>query len=322
MAPIFTGFRFGFGKGSGVQPAPFSASGGTTFTPGNGYTYHVFRHPGTPKPSSYEDFFVVSGTEVKSIEVLVVAGGGSGAGYNGTGGAGGVAYNPSTTISGGTYPIIIGTGGVAAGSKGEDSSAFGITSLGGGAGGPTATPYTTNTSGGSAGSSGSGPPAVTNSATQPTQPQPAGTINYGNDSGASSGTNGGYQVGGGGGAGTAGSSAGTPSTNGVGGDGGNGVSFPQFAAPLMPGFFPGPTISRMGPTQAYYGGGAGGWGYGTSGAGGFGGGGGGGYSANPGGHPREGIPLLGGGGASGPERPDALGPNTGGDGIVIVRYLV
>ena len=320
MAPIFTGSKFGFGGGAAGPAGSFSASGGTTFSPGNGYKYHVFSHPGSPKPSSYEDFFVVSGEE-KSIEVLVVAGGGSGGGgYKGTGGAGGVAYNPSTTVSSGTYSIIIGTGG-GAGDKGEDSSAFGITSLGGGAGGPTSSPYTTNTSGGSAGSSGSGPPAVSNSATQPTQPQPVGTINYGNDSGVSSGTNGGYQVGGGGGAGTAGFSVGSPGTNGTGGDGGGGVSFPQFAAPLMPGFFPGPTIVRMGPTQSYYGGGAGGWGYGSSGAGGYGGGGGGGYSSNPGGHPREGIPLLGGAGATGPENVGAPGPTTGGDGIVIVRYL-
>ena len=103
MAPIFTGFRFGFGGGAAGPAGPFSATGGdvaNALEPGNGYKYHTFTSPGT---------FVVpqSGT----VEILLVAGGGAG-GYRiaGGGGAGGVLYGTTTLIIG-TYNVTVGKGG-------------------------------------------------------------------------------------------------------------------------------------------------------------------------------------------------------------------
>ena len=159
MAPIFTGFRFGFGGGAGASdPGIFSATGGTNtssgITPGNGYRYHVFLSPGD---------FVVSGGS-KSIDVLIVAGGGGAANpLSGGGGAGGVVRHSSYTISSGTYPIGIGISGAGApqttpaggptGGKGTPSTAFGMIAEGGGGGGPYdgIVPNISDNSGGSCG---------------------------------------------------------------------------------------------------------------------------------------------------------------------------
>ena len=70
MAPFFTGIArgvggFGFGRSAEVAAGPFSATGGTILTPGNGYAYHVFISSGS---------FVVSSGGL--AEVLIVAGGG------------------------------------------------------------------------------------------------------------------------------------------------------------------------------------------------------------------------------------------------------
>ena len=77
--------------------APFSASGGTVLTPGNGFQYHVFISPG--------NFVVASGT--KNIDVLLVGGGGGSSitdGRNGSGGAGGggANYSPGVTVTAAT----------------------------------------------------------------------------------------------------------------------------------------------------------------------------------------------------------------------------
>ena len=224
-------FRSRFGKTGNrasnpfVAPIPFAATGGdvSALAPGNGYKYHTFTNPGT--------FTVTSGT--KNIEVLVVGGGGGAGGdVGGGGGAGGLAYNPSTPIVPGSYPVVIGGGGSPGpgtapknGGNGNPSTFNGITALGGGYGGG----WQSNPGG--AGGSGGGPTSdiLGNSrpATQPTQPQPAGTLNYGNPSGGGGGNPGSANnyagAAGGGGAGSAGTS-GTPSS--VGG-GGNGLQYPQ-----------------------------------------------------------------------------------------------
>ena len=47
---------------------PFVATGGTTYTPGNGCKYHVFTHPNS------DNFTVASSS--KDVEALIFAGGG------------------------------------------------------------------------------------------------------------------------------------------------------------------------------------------------------------------------------------------------------
>jgi hypothetical protein len=81
-----------------------------------------------------------------TIDYLIVAGGGSG-GWSGAvagagGGAGGLLAGTQTLVPGTTYPIVVGTGGfIAAGSgitsevSGNNSTAFGLTAIGGGKGG-------------------------------------------------------------------------------------------------------------------------------------------------------------------------------------------
>ena len=51
-------------------PVPVSATGGSTFTPGDGYTVHIFTTSSTP------GFEVTSGSG--EVEYLVIAGGGGG----------------------------------------------------------------------------------------------------------------------------------------------------------------------------------------------------------------------------------------------------
>lgn len=114
MAPIFTGFRFGFGGSAGE--VPFSATGGTKTTVGS-YTIHTFT-------SGSSTFDVSSGSGL--VEYLVVAGGGGG--FHCTGnqncggaGAGGLLSNHPTMPSPlkgsslllvpGSYPVVVGSGG-------------------------------------------------------------------------------------------------------------------------------------------------------------------------------------------------------------------
>jgi hypothetical protein len=110
---------------------------------------------------------VPSGGEGVEIEYLIVAGGG-GAGNNASaistpsagGGAGGLLRGTKPNLGAATpYPIAIGGGGPAAptsaiglGAPGEDSSAFGLTAVGGGGGGGF-NPNAAGSSGGSGGGS-------------------------------------------------------------------------------------------------------------------------------------------------------------------------
>lgn len=274
--------------------APFSATGGDLadgLAPGDGYKYHTFSTTGT---------FTVTGT--KNVEVLVVAGGG-GAGYfqSGGGGAGGVAYNPSVPVTTGPYPVVVGAGGPGASggsATGNDSSVFSITAKGGGRGGSRSPGNQAGSPGGSGGGAASQEPSTsfTYSATQPSQPQPAGTTNYGNPGGGGSSNQAPiYGGGGGGGAGATGGS-GNANTN---GNGGTGQPFPSFNRPSA-------GIPVAG--SIFGGGGAAGGNSATNATGGPGGGG----NAPPsGGQP--GTNYLGGGGG---------GPSgNGGSGIVIIRYL-
>jgi hypothetical protein len=296
MAPLFTGFRFGFGGGAGdAGPTAFSITGGNVTTPGNGYKYHVFVSNGN---------FVISNSSPISIEMLLIAAGGQG--VVGGGGAGGVRNITSIPISPGSNSIVVGTQTLVPSpapnitGNGQNSTAFGYTSVGGGRGGssyetPGSTPALNGGSGG-----GSGNYSGTNGLSN-TPPQPG---NYGNPGGIHPDNS--ETCTGGGGAGSAGATA--PSAS-----GGSGQPFPAYAYPIIASAIPVPMQPTfgpaVGPTGLYGGGGRGG--SGPSGGGG---------SAGPGGGGPENTPGVNGtGGGGGGSWSGAFGQ--GGSGIVIIRYL-
>jgi len=334
LIPILSRVGSGFGFAGGSRSV-ISATGGTTYTPGNGYKYHVFTYPNS-------DSFVAdsSGT----IDVLIVAGGGGGGGgyHTGGGGAGGVVYGPSVVITAGTYAINVGLGGTGSSGStglsgdGQPSSFGAVTALGGGGGAsgpqPGGNDLVLGKSGGSAG--GNGVYQTTGYNLASPQPVPSSYLAYGNPGGVSA--VGVSSVTGGGGAGGIG---GVPPFPDLGNiqllrKGGAGQPFPGFAGPLIPILVP--VVPRMGPTGDYYGGGGSGGNISSPPAngvnlpGGAGGGGGGtteGVDPATPGETATGATHLGGGGG-GRGHPgggdtaagDPGGP--GGSGIVIIRYLI
>jgi len=286
---------------SGAAPVPFSATGGTITTPGNGYRYHTFTSPGT---------FTVSGAS-GIVEILVVGGGGgTGLGYAAGGGGGGVSIHRAYSIGPGLYSASVGAESGTGATSGNPSSFSNITSLGGGFGaGP---------AGGGPGGSGGGGQESTypaGSGLQPSQNAPL-TPNpnfsqYGNPGGNGQ-TTGLYAAGGGGGAGGAGGISPGP---GPGGIGGSGIAVPGFEYNLV-GISPVIPIANS-PTNNHYGAGGGGWGYGPqpypTGGGGRGG--------TPSPIPSQyGVNYLGGG--AGHDLYTPTPAKTGGSGIVIIRYLI
>ena len=141
-------------------------------------------------------FSVPSG--VTSVNVLVVAGGGSGGKSNptsdgtGGGGAGGLIYRPGFTVTpGGTVSVTVGEGGPAVspnnqGNQGSDSVFGTLTAKGGGGGGLSTTTYPdTNINGGSGGGAGGGGIGGTPDAGPgPNGTGQAGTANRGGGAGA------------------------------------------------------------------------------------------------------------------------------------------
>ena len=139
MAPIFTGNRFGFGRRIVASASGLSVSGGNQeVTPGNGYKYHTFTSSGN---------FTITGGEATVDMLIVAGGGGAGTPIGSGGGGGGVVYAPGRVLLAGTYPIVVGDGGAGAtgqgtpgsntlGSRGSDSTADGLTAVGGGGGHP------------------------------------------------------------------------------------------------------------------------------------------------------------------------------------------
>jgi hypothetical protein len=285
-----------------------SGSGGTISYSGP-YTVHTFTGSATFTPSFNGQ-----------VEVLITAGGGSGAagwgngGGMGGGGAGGLLYASSFGVSQGTgITVTIGAGGAGTtgttqagktgnlrGNPGSNSSFGGLIAIGGGGGaGDGAT--TATMSGGSGGGGGYSSIGTGGS----------GTPGQGNNGGNHSNNNGfpsNYCGGGGGGAGA----VGTPGTT-AGGNGGVGLPY-----------------SISGFSTYYAGGGGGGTfattGPGGAGVGGLGGGGNGGLgNTSPGQNGTTGVNFTGGaGGAGGCPGPAAsVGGNggAGGNGIIIVRYL-
>lgn len=308
------------------------ATGGSIYSPGNGYRYHVFDYPNS-------DNFAVSDLGYSdglprlsaSVEVLIVAGGGGNLGpYHGGAGAGGVVHVTNFPVTTTTYPISVGNGGVVPTPSnpgkinGGNSNIIGhpigtITAIGGGGGGYY--PGVTGSPGGSGGGqqdSGDG----FGTGTQPTQnpawtPQP-GFFQYGNPGGGG-GTTGAYQGAGGGGASEAGQPAPSSQTGTVeAGYGGRGQAIPGFEYPLI-GLGPIDNAQQANsPTSNHYGGGGSGWGYAAHPADrarAYGGGGKSNASPEPVSGPNSGTNGLGGGGGA-----DAAG--NGGHGIVVIRYQI
>lgn len=300
----------------------FTASGGaesTAIVNGTTYRIHTFTTSGA---------FIVDA--ICDIDVLMVAGGGQGGGHAcpGGGGAGGLIYKTNHTVTPGTYSIIVGAGGAKknlgssnfqAGNPGSDTTAFGMTADGGGAGVVWDAPSAASIAGGSAG--GYGADSYVNSgfvaATQPTLSGDSGTFGFGNAGGYPASYHAPpYPGGGGGGAGAVGENA---QGNSIAGRGGIGKEY------------------DISGTATYYagGGGGGGWapvtrntqppggggigdcggngnGTGTSGRG-FSG-----YSEGEAGTANTG----GGGGGAGRAGSEASYGGAGGSGIVIIRYTV
>ena len=313
------------GSDGDAQTAFITATGGTITTVCTNFKVHTFTGPGTFCVSCSGD----SGNEVSYV--VVAGGGGSGSVSGGGGGAGGYregrnpfcSYTASPlnapgglVVTSQAYPITVGGGGSASGTRcGSDStngsnSVFStITSTGGGRGatgnaaGPQ--PRSTGGPGGSGGGSSyyAHPPsqygAVATGNTPPVSP-PQGN----NASPMSPGTTGCLGAGGGGGA----TAAGGPTSCQVnGGPGGAGA-----------------TSSINGTPTARAGGGGGGTGAftggsgpGCGGAGGTGGGGAGTKGPSSGGAGT--VNTGGGAGGSGYAGSDGTG-SAGGSGIVIIRY--
>ena len=128
------------------DPTTPKASGGVLSTPP--YRVHTFKSTGTF--ATEKDI---------TCNILMVGGGGAGGNrHAGGGGGGGVLYKQGATIPSGSYTITIGAGGTGtlndgtAGNNGADTTAFGATAKGGGAGGG----YTSETAGVAGGSGGGG----------------------------------------------------------------------------------------------------------------------------------------------------------------------
>ena len=105
MAPIFTGNRFGFGRGAAEAPPPkVTATGGTKSTDG-GYVFHLFT------PTSASNLVVTDAGGGLDIDYIVVGGGGGG-GFSAGGGGGAGAFRYGTVAAVvGTHPIATGPGG-------------------------------------------------------------------------------------------------------------------------------------------------------------------------------------------------------------------
>jgi hypothetical protein len=283
-----------------ITPTYITATGGTITTSGD-YKIHTFTSPGTFTVTQIAN--PLGGPN--NIDYLVVGGGGGGGGQDfpddrGAGGGGAGGYRTSFPSPAGTtpvsvtgYPVSIGGGGAggnnpvpSCGSNGSPSSAFGITSAGGGYGSGH------GQDGGPGGSGGGG----SNS------PKPGGTGNtppvsppQGNPGGNGSPNASPWTGGGGGGA----SAAGTAGGPGASGPGGNG----------SPNSITGSAVTRAG------GGGGGGGPGGTLGTGGAGGGG---AGSNSPGAATSGTANTGGGGGGNGEINGSGG--SGGSGVVVIRY--
>jgi hypothetical protein len=271
------------------------------------YTVHIFTN------EQGAGTFTV--TQAGEVEYLIIAGGGGGGAWVGGGGGGGGFLSGKVDLTPGSYPIAVGAGGtrernpgsysgMPRATRGGNSTAFGLTSIGGGKGGSWST-YDAGT-GGSGGGEGHSPAGA------------AGTPGQGFNGGQGRGSStNGYPTGGGGGAGGVGGNW----TAAKSGDGGVGKP------------------SAITGAQVWYSGGGGGGIHGSSSNAqpGNGGKGGGGYGDAPNNGASTGESLIfdgaveptgydghpntgGGGGGSGRSGGSASSGGAGGSGIVVIRY--
>ncbi len=312
--------------------SPPNATGGVTSTYtylGTTYRVHSFTTVGTT------NFVVNSAGTTGLVDVLVVGGGGGGGAHvPGGGGAGGLVYRPGKSITAQTYSIVVGAGGTGSfnpggyggqpnATAGGNSSALGLTAVGGGWG--LSWFEDTRSANGGSGGGREGRNGSRGLATQTSQAGESGTYGFGNNGGNGrqpSWGNDPYPCAGGGGAGAAGGDQPNIYTCGNGGIGryyGNifGTSFGEG------GWFAG-------------GGGGGSWGY-TQGGRGEGGIGGGGVGDSPTGNgdgpSQRGVGATptgasglantgGGGGGAGKTGGSASRGGDGGSGVVLIRYAL
>ena len=296
------------------------ATGGT-ITAAGGYVIHTFTSTGNST-------FDTSGLGTTNVEYLVVGAGGGGAGaFSGGGGAGGLVLNAGTVINSGTYPVVVGTGGSGGTgwniptngpgkSGGQSSFNTNIIASGGGGGGqfggssyasnPAALPGGSGGGGASLDPGASSTPNVAGNSIQSSYPGHTSAGFAGGSGGVSPfGANNSYRGGGGGGAG----GVGTPGAgaNTTAGDGGTGLS-----------------VSISGTPTFYAGGGAGSGQSTSPRSGGSGGGGPSGVSGDS----NTGVPGTNGLGGGGGGKEWSYNPSpavwggSGGNGTVVIRYLV
>jgi hypothetical protein len=247
---------------------------------------------------AYNGFLDSIPVQPYTASYLIVAGGGgtqATAQAGGGGGAGGLLSGTSSLSPGTTYTVVVGAGGTGSNSEtnpnGSNSTALGLTAIGGGAGG-----YGANSVSAKAGRSGGSGGGGASSNVTSTSSGGAGTSGQGNTGGNGQGnsSNSGRAAGGGGGSSAVGGNSSAP-TGGAGGAG---------------------TSSSITGSAVTYAGGGGGGGQTTGGAGGSGGGGAGG-SGNSG-SGVNGTANTGGGAGSDYDDNGTPSVTNGGSGVVIL----
>ncbi len=283
-----TTIEFTTSTGSFAAGSTFYLYGISNVTEGSKATGGIVSYDSTYYYHTFPYSGTFTPTTALTADYLVVAGGGSGG--QGGGGAGGYRTSIGGTplsLTAQAYTVTVGAGG-ASGTEGSNSVFSTITSNGGGKGGGS-----TGTTGGSGGGGGN---------------DPSYTAGTGNEGGFTpvEGYNGGSGTSSSGGGGGGASAAGSNGTTNTGGNGGNGIQLTAFA-----------NATGTGVDGGYYAGGGGGAGQSTPSLGGLGGGGNGGFGNT--GPTRAALSNTGGGGASGW---NVGGVQTGGSGIVIIRYAI
>lgn len=297
---------------NGEIASEFSATGGATFTStdsnGVNWMYHLFTGTGS-------NDFTASATG--AVEYLLVAGGGGGGCWVGGGGGAGGLLSGSVGIAPTTYPIVIGAGGDGSynpanysgmpnATAGGDTTALGLTAIGGGFGVSHSIDYNSS---GKNGGSGGGASSTGSYYTY----WGSGTSGQGNRGGAGEPDPiTAHATGGGGGYGAKGQDA----THTKSGDGGIGTdAFDEWLAACGVGHL-------SGGKRWIAGGGGGGFhnaGH-TLGTGGLGGGGNGNYGTSVADH---GMANTGGGGGGSGYNGDQISRGgNGGSGLVIIRYTI
>ena len=203
----------------------------------------------------------------RTINTLVAAGGGSGGGATGGGGGAGGVISTLTDVSVGSYPVVVGNGGIVPGNQnpgisGGNSSFNGLVAIGGGGGAASSNGVASSASPGGSGGGSQDYGGISIAGLGTTlQGNPGGPLgNSGSSGGGGAGgagwnTEGAY-IGGNGGIGIQSGISGTSKYYGGGGAGGNG------GTGGLGGGGNGADIGTAG-TANTGGGGGGGWGYGT-----------------------------------------------------------